>query len=159
MNAADGASALSLTSSSADAAAELTEFLREVDLTLSGLDEPSVRLWVERDADGRIVGSTGYELSADGRAALIRSVAVDPRQRAVGRGSALARFALSQARAEGATSAWLFSRRSGGFWQTLGFAPADREELAALFAETHQVRMFQETGRLGVEVAWSMPLT
>ncbi|KXZ60545.1 hypothetical protein Mlaev_01626 [Microbacterium laevaniformans] len=42
--------------------------------------------------------------------------------------------------------------------ETLGFAPADREELAALFAETHQVRMFQETGRLGIEVAWSMPL-
>jgi GNAT superfamily N-acetyltransferase len=81
--------------------ADLTAFLREVDLTLSGLDEPDVRLWIERDAEGRIVGSTGYELNADGDAVLVRSVAVHPRQRAAGRGTALARFALSQARVEG----------------------------------------------------------
>ena len=90
----------------------LTRFLSEVDLTLSGLDAPTVRLWVDRDADGRIVGSTGYEMSEDGRHALIRSVAVSPSQRARGRGSDLARFALAQAAAEGATHAWLFSRRS-----------------------------------------------
>ena len=44
------------------------------------------------------------------------------------------------------------------FWQTLGFLPADRDELAALFADAHQVRLFQETGRMSIEVAWSMPL-
>ncbi|WP_239498564.1 GNAT family N-acetyltransferase [Microbacterium sp. PM5] len=159
MNVADGAAApLVLEPCGADAVADLTAFLREVDLTLSGLDEPDVRLWIERDAEGRIVGSTGYELNAAGDAVLVRSVAVHPRQRAAGRGTALARFALARAADEGATTAWLFSRRSGGFWQTLGFAPADRDELAALFAETHQVRMFQESGRLSIEVAWSMPL-
>lgn len=45
----------------------LTAFLGEVDLTLSGLDAPSVRLWIERDESGAIVGSTGYEISSDGR--------------------------------------------------------------------------------------------
>lgn len=142
----------------ADAQA-LTAFLREVDLTLSGLDEPTVRLWTQRDADGAIVASTGYEMSADGRHALIRSVAVSPAHRSRGRGSALARFALEAAAEEGARNAWLFSRRSGPFWQGLGFAPADRDDLADALAHTHQVRLFRETGQLGQEVAWSRPLS
>ena len=136
----------------------LTAFLRDVDLTLSGLDAPSVRLWMERDESGTIVGSTGYEMSSDGHHALIRSVAVGPSQRSRGRGSALARFALERAAKEGATTAWLFSRRSGPFWQSLGFEPADRDELARALADTHQVRLFQQTGQLAREVAWSRPL-
>lgn len=93
----------------------LTEFLSEVDLTLSGLDMLSVRLWLERDEAGGIVGSAGYEISSDGRHALIRSVAVSPTQRSRGRGSALAKFELERAVEEGASRAWLFSRRSGQF--------------------------------------------
>ena len=136
----------------------LTAFLRDADLTVSGLDAPSVRLWVEWDALGAIVGSTGYEISDDGRHALIRSVAVSPARRARGRGLSLARFALARASEEGASMAWLFSRRSGAFWQRLGFEVADRGELAAALADTHQVRLFQQTGQLEREVAWSRPL-
>jgi N-acetylglutamate synthase-like GNAT family acetyltransferase len=136
----------------------LTAFLQKVDLTLSGLDAPSVRLWLERDEDGEIVGSTGYELSGDGHHALIRSVAVSPARRSRGRGGALARFALQRAAEEGARRAWLFSRRSGPFWQSLGFASADRDQLAEALADTHQVRLFQQTGQLGREVAWSRSL-
>ena len=141
----------------ADVAA-LTSFLREVDLTLSGLDSPSVRLWLERDERGEVVGSAGYEISADGEHVLIRSVAVSPSQRSRGRGSELARFALDHATAAGAKTAWLFSRRSGPFWRSLGFAPADRAELAEALADTHQVRLFRQTGQLGREVAWSRSL-
>lgn len=133
----------------------LAAFLSEVDLTLSGLDAPSVRLWIERDERGAIAGSTGYEISGDGRHALIRSVAVAPSQRSRGRGRALASFALERAAEEGAMKAWLFSRRSGPFWQSLGFEAADRDELAEALADTHQVRLFQQTGQLGREVAWS----
>ncbi|MGN6127866.1 MAG: GNAT family N-acetyltransferase [Humibacter sp.] len=138
---------------------ELTAFLSQVDLTLSGLDSASVRLWLERDEHGEVMGSTGYEISADGKHALIRSVAVSPLQRSRGRGSELARFALDRAADEGAATAWLFSRRSGPFWQSLGFEPADRDELARALADTHQVRLFLETGQLSREVAWSRPLT
>jgi N-acetylglutamate synthase-like GNAT family acetyltransferase len=136
----------------------LAAFLREVDLTLSGLDASTVRLWLERDEAGEIVGSTGYEVSADGRHALIRSVAVGPARRSRGRGSDLARFALQSATREGARTAWLFSRRSGPFWQSLGFEPADRRELVEVLADTHQVQLFQDTGQLDREVAWSLPL-
>lgn len=136
----------------------LTEFLREVDLTSSGLDEPGVRLWVERDEAGVIVGSTGYEIGGDGRHALIRSMAVGETMRSGGRGRALARFAMARAAEEGAERAWLFSRRSGPFWESLGFAPADRDELAQALADTYQVRLFRETGQLGREVEWSRRL-
>lgn len=136
----------------------LAAFLEGVDLTVSGLDAPSVRLWIDRDERGRIVGSTGYEISGDRRHALIRSFAVCTAQRSRGRGSALARFALERAKQDGAARAWLFSRRSGPFWQSLGFVPADRDDLAAALADTHQVRLFLATGQLGREVAWSRPL-
>lgn len=136
----------------------LTAFLREVDLTLSGLDAPGVRLWIERDEKGAIIGSTGYEVSADGHHVLIRSVAVSSTRRSRGRGTVLARFAIDRAAKEAATTAWLFSRRSGPFWHGLGFRPADRDELAAALADTHQVRLFRQTGQLGREVAWSRPL-
>ncbi|MEN0083680.1 MAG: GNAT family N-acetyltransferase [Leifsonia sp.] len=141
----------------ADVAA-VRRFLREADLTLAGLDEPTVALWVERDDTGTIVGSTGFELSRDGAHALVRSVAVAPGRRASGAGSRLALFAIEQARAAGAGRAWLFSRRSGGFWQKLGFASADRDELAAALPDAHQVRLFIESGQLDREVAWSLAL-
>ena len=136
----------------------LTTFLSEVDLTLSGLDAPSVRLWIERDESGAIVGSTGYEVSADGLHALIRSVGVSPTRRSRGRGTSLARFAVGRAAEEGVKRAWLFSRRSGAFWQGLGFESADRYELAEALADTHQVWLFQQTGQLEREVAWSRSL-
>jgi N-acetylglutamate synthase-like GNAT family acetyltransferase len=141
-----------------DNVGELTSFLSAMDLTLSGLSAPNIRLWMERDEGGRIIGSTGYELSADHRHALVRSVAVDPSGRTAGKGSDLARFALDHAAQEGASTAWLFSRRSGPFWQKLGFSPADKYELARLLGETHQVRLFEQTGQLDNEVAWSRAL-
>nr|WP_205864897.1 GNAT family N-acetyltransferase [Planctomonas sp. JC2975] len=136
----------------------MRSFLGEADLTLAGLEAPGVRLWVERDPDGVIVGSTGFELSADGRHALIRSVAVAQDRRTAGAGSRLARFALDAARGAGAERAWLFSRRSGPFWQKLGFAAADRDQLASVLAGSHQVELFRSTGQLGREVAWSLAL-
>lgn len=137
---------------------ELRGFLQDVDLTLAGLEEPTVQIWIERDEQGEVVGTTGFELSEDSAHALIRSVAVAPSHRARGAGSRLARFALEQARAAGAERAWLFSRRSGPFWQSLGFTSADRDELASALPRTQQVRLFTATGQLEKEVAWSLPL-
>lgn len=102
-------------------------------------------------------GSTGYEVSDSGRDVLIRSVAVDLALRANGLGLRLAHFALDEAGRSGAQRAWLFSRRSGPFWQRLGFTPANRDDLAATLSNTHQVQLFAETGQLQREVAWSRP--
>jgi N-acetylglutamate synthase-like GNAT family acetyltransferase len=140
-----------------DDVADLRAFLTACDLTVAGLDAPTVRLWVVRDAAGSVVASTGYE-TADGRHVLLRSVAVGPSRRGSGHGSALARLAMAEAHREGAERAWLFSRRSGPFWQRLGFAAADRDELATVLAGTTQVELFRTTGQLAHEVAWSRPL-
>nr|WP_216832548.1 GNAT family N-acetyltransferase [Clavibacter michiganensis] len=133
-------------------------FLAVADLTVTGLDDPGVRLWIQRDGDGRITGSTGFELSAGGRHALIRSFAVDPALRSAGLGSTLARHALTEATAAGARRAWLFSRRSGPFWRGLGFQEADRDALAAALPDARQVVAFRATGQLAREVAWSRSL-
>ena len=137
----------------------VTDFLRDVDLTLSGLASESTHLWIERDEAGDIVASTGFELSNDREHALIRSVAVHPSARSKGSGSRLARFALDRAADGGARTAWLFSRRSGPFWQKLGFEHADRFELAQALRDTHQDRLFSESGQLDSEVAWSRQLS
>jgi N-acetylglutamate synthase-like GNAT family acetyltransferase len=137
---------------------DVRAFLVEADLTLAGLDAEGVRLWIDRGDDGAIVGSTGFELSRNGKEALIRSVAVSGRRRAGGQGTQLARFALAKAASAGATRAWLFSRRSGPFWQKLGFVPADRYELAAVLPEAEQVRLFVKSGQLEREVAWARDL-
>lgn len=137
---------------------DLVEFLARADLTLSGLDDPDVRLWLLRDSSGQVHGSAGYELSSDERHALIRSVAVEEHLRGHGTGLELAGWALQHAAAEGARHAWLFSRRSGPFWQRLGFTAADRDELAEVLSNTRQVSLFRESGQLQREVAWARPL-
>ncbi|MFS0728635.1 GNAT family N-acetyltransferase [Curtobacterium sp. 1P10AnD] len=139
-------------------AEDVRAFLTANDLTVAGLGDPGVRLWAVRDTAGSVVGSTGFETSPDGRHALLRSVAVDPAFRASGTGTRLARFAMAQAASTGAGRAWLFSRRSGPFWQALGFTPADRDALATALAGTTQVALFRSTGQLAQEVAWSRPL-
>jgi N-acetylglutamate synthase-like GNAT family acetyltransferase len=136
---------------------ELRLFLRSADLTLSGLDDPELALWVRLGADGRIEGTAGFELA--GRNALIRSVAVAASARGTGLGSQLAQFALDRAAEAGAERAWLFSRRSGPFWQKLGFESADRDKLAQRLSATHQVTEFTATGQLGREIAWSRALS
>jgi len=133
----------------------LRAFLARADLTVSGLDAPGIRLWLLMDGT-TVVGSTGFERS--GEHALIRSVAVDDTLRGQGHGERLARYALEKAAAEGARRAWLFSRRSGRFWQRLGFEPADRARLASVLSDTYQVRLFARTGQLDREVAWSRGL-
>ncbi|ROR91038.1 acetyltransferase (GNAT) family protein [Nocardioides aurantiacus] len=138
--------------------AEVEVFLGVADLTLAGLDAPGLHLWVERDAEGGVCGSTGFELSRDRRHALVRSVAVAPGLRGSGVGSQLARFAMAQAAGAGASRAWLFSRRSGAFWQQLGFELTTTELLTGALGETHQVRLFTRTGQLDREVAWARSL-
>lgn len=138
---------------------EITGFLRDCDLTVSGLDAPSTRLWTLREpAAGKMIALTGFELSSDGADALIRSVAVHPEHRGHRLGHRLAQFAVDEARCAGASRAWLFSRRSGGFWQKLGFTSTDVQDLASALESTHQVKLFTQTGQLLNEVAWTRPL-
>jgi N-acetylglutamate synthase-like GNAT family acetyltransferase len=137
----------------------LRDFLAEADLTTSGLDAPGARYWVVRDGRGAVVGSTGFELSTTASDALIRSVAVASDARAAGLGTELARFAIDAARDAGAARAWLFSRRSGPFWQKLGFERVPTQSLAEALGGTAQVALFTKTGQLAREVGWMRTLS
>lgn len=117
-----------LTPASAADTAALTEFLSGVDLTVSGLDSPSVRIWTERDNRGEIIATTGFELSADNQHALVRSVAVHPSVQRTGAGTKLATFALARADEKGAERAWLFSRSSGQLAQEVAWSKSLRAE-------------------------------
>lgn len=79
--------------------------------------------------------------------------------RAAGLGSELARFAIDAARDAGAERAWLFSRRSGPFWQKLGFGRVHTEALAEALDDTAQVALFRQTGQLGRGVGWVRTLS
>lgn len=139
---------------------DLTAFLRAVDLTVSGVESPTVRIWIARHPEcGSIYASTGFELSTDGQHALIRSVAVDLQSRRSGLGTELAEHAISQASKDGARHAWLFSRRSGPFWQRLGFRATSTTHVAIALADTEQVKLFTRTGQLRNEAAWHRPLS
>jgi N-acetylglutamate synthase-like GNAT family acetyltransferase len=137
---------------------DLAAFLRSADLTVAALAEPAVHLWLERDEAGAVRTTTGFELGASGEHALVRSVAVRPDLRGAGDGLRLARFALDRAADAGARQAWLFSRRSGGFWQKLGFTGTSTDDLAAALPDAHQVGLFRSTGQLAREVAWHRQL-
>lgn len=150
--------AIRLTRARRDDTALLEQMLRGADLTTSGLDASSVRLWIAWIGDDP-VGTTGYEVADGGRDALIRSVCVVDGRRGSGLGLWLAQQAMDSAALEGAEHAWLFSRRSGRFWQRLGFSPAATDDLARALSDTHQVRLFRATGQLEREVAWSRPLS
>ena len=135
---------------------EVTEFLRAAELSVDGIGQPEVHLWVDLDSDGRIVGSTGFEL--DGQDALLRGIAVHSSLAETGRRTELARFALDRATSIGATRAWLLGRRAGSLWQDLGFEPAHIADLEEALASTHPVRSLAASSQLAYQTAWSRPL-
>jgi len=136
----------------ADTAAVLA-CLQSCDLTLAGVGTPDLHLSVLETRTGQTVGVTGYE--AAGAHALIRSVAVAPSLRGNGLGAMLAEVAFDQATSGGAEQLWLFSRRSGAFWQRLGFRLTPTDDLVAVLPHTWQVTHFTESGQITREIAWT----
>jgi amino-acid N-acetyltransferase len=74
--------------------------------------------------DGQIVGTAALELY--GRAALLRSVAVDARLRGRGLGQALTTRALDLARRRGVRIVYLLTETAAEFFPKFGFRPTER---------------------------------
>ncbi|MBI4277289.1 MAG: GNAT family N-acetyltransferase [Armatimonadetes bacterium] len=102
--------------------------LREARLPTDGVPEHFGRFLVAEDA-GRIIGCAGLEIypDADRRAALLRSVAVNPARRGEDLGQRLTRAALDRARADGVTEVALLTTTAQDFFTRFGFAPVPRE--------------------------------
>ena len=97
-------------------------------LPTDGLREHLSTTLVARRADS-VVGSSALELYDDG--ALLRSVAVDPREQGQGLGHRLTNAAIDLARSEGAPNIYLLTTTAEGFFPQFGFERIARTDVPA----------------------------
>ena len=126
-------------------------------LGASGLSAASVRLdagryWLAWDQGMSLVGVVGLEVQ--GTAALLRSLAVDPRFRGRGHGVSLVRHAMKMAGESGCTDVYAYSTGATEFFVRCGFVPASVAEAAGRLSSAPQVMHYRSTGALNQEKAW-----
>ena len=92
-------------------------------LPQEGLADHLPTTLLARDGDA-VVGSAALEIL--GRAALLRSVAVDSALRRHGLGQRLTRAALDLARQRGVATVYLLTETAGDFFARFGFHPTER---------------------------------
>ena len=106
----------------------ITGLLERRHLPLAGVVDHLETMLVARDG-GRIVGTAGLELYADG--ALLRSVAVDPDAQGRGLGQELTGAALRLAETHGRETVFLLTTTAEGFFPKFGFEIVTRDEVPA----------------------------
>lgn len=112
--------------------------------------------WIACEGTGQPIGCIGLE--HDDGASLLRSAAVMPAYQGMGNGIALAQTAIQCARDRGDRSVYLFSSKTGRYWEQFGFIPVSVWELAEALPSTPQVRSGIERGWLSDEIAWVLSL-
>jgi amino-acid N-acetyltransferase len=107
---------------------QVRNLLERSNLPLDGVDDHLPTMLVAKE--GReVVGTAALELYADG--ALLRSVAVDPRQQGRRLGHALTEEALRLAQARGVDTVFLLTTTAERFFPKFGFEPIARDEVPA----------------------------
>jgi amino-acid N-acetyltransferase len=99
------------------------DLLAESDLPEAGLAE-HVATTLVAQVHGRIVGSAGLEVYD--RAALLRSVAVEPALRGQGVGGQLVESALALAQSRQVREVYLLTETATDYFSHYGFVPVDR---------------------------------
>jgi len=102
--------------------------LKRLQLPVAGVDEHLPTMLVAREGE-QIVGTAALELYADG--ALLRSVAVDPRQQGKQLGHQLTDAALQLATTHGANIVFLLTTTADRFFPKFGFERISREQVPA----------------------------
>ena len=102
--------------------------LERLQLPVAGVDERLPIMLVAREGE-QIVGTAALELYADG--ALLRSVAVDPRQQGKQLGHQLTDAALQLATTHGANIVFLLTTTADRFFPKFGFERISREQVPA----------------------------
>jgi len=106
----------------------ILELLERSRLPLDGLMDHLATTIVARQ-DGRIVGSAALEMYQ--RAALLRSVAVDPALQGHGLGRGLTEAALRLARERGVAEVYLLTTTAAMFFPKFGFREISRDAVPA----------------------------
>ena len=107
---------------------EIRSLLERLDLPVAGVDDHVQTMLVARDG-GHVVGTAALELYGDG--ALLRSVAVDPRQQGKQLGHQLTEAALRLAGSHGAGTVFLLTTTAERFFPKFGFERIAREDVPA----------------------------
>jgi amino-acid N-acetyltransferase len=102
------------------------DLLRRCKLPQEGLEQHLATTLVAREGV-RIVGCAALELY--GRAALLRSVAVEPSSRGLGLGAQLTNAALDLARSRGVKALYLLTETASEFFPRFGFRVTPRPEV------------------------------
>ncbi len=102
--------------------------LAECGLPLEGVPE-HLETFLVAERNGRVIGSAGLEVVQ--KAALLRSVAVEPDARKRGVGEALVGRALAMARSLDADRAYLLTEAAADWFSTQGFTAVARETMPA----------------------------
>jgi N-acetylglutamate synthase-like GNAT family acetyltransferase len=131
--------------------------LQRCHLISEGLFEPDTKCWlVEEFGKKAIVGVASIELGD--RAALLRSVGVDPVFRRQGLGATLTNTAFEGCRMAGRRIVYCFSTGAGSYWQRFGFREVSVREVIDALPDSPQVNHFDRIGWLPTEIAWRKDL-
>jgi N-acetylglutamate synthase-like GNAT family acetyltransferase len=107
---------------------EIHALLERLRLPLAGVDAHLPTMLVAREAE-QIVGTAALEMYADG--ALLRSVAVEPRQQGKRLGHQLTDAALQLAASQGARAVFLLTTTAVRFFPKFGFESITRDQVPA----------------------------
>jgi amino-acid N-acetyltransferase len=117
---------------------EVRRLAEAAGLPTKDLDHLELSHFFGAGAPERPVGIVGLELMD--QVGLLRSLAVDHEVRGSGIGQALVAAAERHARAEGVAVLYLLTTTAAGFFDRLGYTPADREGLPAAIRSTREFR-------------------
>ena len=107
---------------------DVLRLLQQSALPTDGVRDHIQTMVLARDG-GRIVGSAGLEVYADG--ALLRSAAVEASHQGSGLGQRLTQAALDLARERGVRPVFLLTTTAERFFPRFGLAPIRREDVPA----------------------------
>ena len=105
---------------------EIRALLERLRLPLAGVDEHLPTILVVKEAE-EIIGTAALVMYADG--ALLRSVAVEPRQQGKRLGHQLTDAALQLAATQGAHAVFLLTTTAERFFPKFGFEPVTRDQV------------------------------
>jgi len=107
--------------------AGVASLLTSSNLPLDGVRE-ALQCFVVAEAEGAIVGVAGIEAcGAQGKHALLRSVAVTPEWRSKGLGRTLVNRAIAVAEERGAKALYLLTTTADTYFPSFGFARTSRD--------------------------------
>lgn len=122
---------------------DVRALLSRCELPTEGLTEQFPGGYVVARRGGAIVGAAGLEVH--GTAGVLRSVAVDPRERGTGLGVRLTQDRLAAAGALALEAVYLLTTTAAAFYPRFGFAPFPRASAACLWLRPSATKPVSQT--------------